>query len=68
MKNKLELAAIIAACVLGVGTIVVPLTAILTRYEGTVDLKVPGGGQVRVVGSPTAPSLPLGGKTLPSGK
>ncbi len=68
MKNKLESVAAIAAFLLGLGVITVPLTAILSRYEGTVDLKLPGGGQVRVVGSPVAPDLPSADKTLPSGK
>ena len=58
------------ALLAGLGTISIALTAILTRYEGTVDVRVgPNGGQVRVVGRSTPSSLPsVDDEALPPNK
>lgn len=66
----MKLFSIIVLSLVGLGTISIALTAILTRYEGTVDVRVgPRGGYVRVVGPSAPPSLPsVDDEALPPGQ
>lgn len=57
MKDKLQTMTVAVLFLVGLGITSVALTAIVTRYEGTVDLKVgPNGGQVRIVGQSDPPA------------
>ena len=69
MKNTTQIVALVALCLAGVGMTSIALTAIVTRYEGAVDLKVgPTGGQVTIVGSPKPPGLPSASEAASSGR
>jgi hypothetical protein len=69
IKNLSQTAILVAACLVTAGVTSIALTAIVTRYEGAIDVQVgPSGGQLKIEGRSASRSLPSVDAATPPAK